>query len=159
MRENVMAIDPYKHQREKKWRYIYTRSDKIHRARQLGIEYPRKPASELLNQEPINVLFVCSMNKWRSPTAEKVYAKHELINTRSRGTSQKARRTISADDLKWADVVFAMEGKHQQQLQSRFPGEMAYTDIHVLDIPDEYQFMDSELVQCIEDAVGELLDD
>lgn len=99
------------------------------------------------------------MNKWRSPTAEKVYARHELINTRSRGTSQKARRTISADDIQWADVIFAMEYKHRQQLQSRFPGEMAYKEIHVLDIPDEYRFMDRELIQCIEAAVGELLDD
>lgn len=97
------------------------------------------------------------MNKWRSPTAEKVYAKHQLINARSRGTSQKARRTISANDIKWADVIFTMEDKHQQQLQSRFPGEMANTDSHVLDIPDEYRFMDPELVQCIEDAVGALL--
>ena len=58
-----------------------------------------------------------------------------------------------------ADVIFAMEDKHRQQLQSRFPREMAYADIHVLDIPDEYQFMDPELVQCIEDTVGELLAD
>ncbi len=112
-----------------------------------------------MNEEPINVLFVCSRNKWRSPTAEKVYATHKLINTRSRGTSKKARRTISADDLHWADVVFAMEDKHRQQLQSRFAGEMACTEIRVLDIPDEYQFMDPELVQCIEDAVGELLNE
>ena len=144
MRKVVMAIDPYKNQREKKWRYIYTRSDKLHRAKQLRIEYPRKPASELLNEEPINVLFVCSMNKWRSPTAEKVYAKHELINTRSRGTSKKARRTISAEDIKWADIIFAMERKHQQQLQSRFPGEIAFAEIRVLDVPDDYKFMDPE---------------
>ncbi|MDP7020453.1 MAG: hypothetical protein QGG36_31935 [Pirellulaceae bacterium] len=154
-----MAIDPYKHQREKKWRYVYTRSDKLHRAKQLGIEYPRQPASQLLDEESINVLFVCSMNRWRSPTAERVYADHERINTRSRGTSQKARRTISADDIKWADVIFAMDDKHRQQLQSRFPGEMAYAEIHVLDIPDDYQFMDPELIQCIKDAVGELLAD
>lgn len=157
MGEDVMAIDRDRRHREKKWRYIYTRSDKLHRAKQLGVEYPRKPAAELLNEEPINILFVCSMNKWRSPTAANVYAKHELINTRSRGTSQKARRTISAVDIKWADVIFAMEDKHRQQLTSRFPGEVAYTEIHVLDIPDEYQFMDSRLVRSIEDAVGEVL--
>jgi len=159
MREGVMAIDPYKHQREKKWRYIYTRSNKLHRAKQLGIEYPRHPASQLLDEQSINVLFVCTMNKWRSPTAEKMYAKHQFINTRSCGTSQKARRTISAVDIKWADVIFVMEDKHQQKLRSRFPGEMTYTEIHVLDIPDEYHFMDPELIQCVHDAVDELLAD
>ncbi|MDB4614280.1 phosphotyrosine protein phosphatase [bacterium] len=99
------------------------------------------------------------MNKWRSPTAEKIYARHQLVNTRSCGTSKKARRTISGDDIKWADVILVMEDKHQQQLRSRFPGEVAFTEIHVLDIPDEYRYMDPELVQCIEDAVGELLAD
>jgi len=79
---------------------------------------------------------------------------HEMINTRSRGTSQKACRTISADDIKWAHVIFAMEDKHQQQLRSRFPGEMAYAEIYVLEIPDEYRFMDPELIQCIEDSAG-----
>ncbi|MBT5019286.1 hypothetical protein OAF42_01645 [Planctomicrobium sp.] len=110
-----------------------------------------------MNTSPINVLFVCTMNKWRSPTAEKVYAKQQRVNARSRGTSKKARRTITVDDIKWADVIFAMEDKHRQQLQSRFPGEMAYTEIHVLDIPDEYQFMDPELVQCIQDSVDGFL--
>jgi predicted protein tyrosine phosphatase len=36
---------------------------------------------------------------------------------------------------------------------------MAFTDTHVLEIPDEYQFMDPELIQIIEDAVGEWLTD
>ena len=106
----------------------------------------------------INVLFVCSMNRWRSPTAEKVYAKDERLNVRSRGTSQKAVRTIRSDDLKWAEVIFVMEAKHRQQLKSRFPGELKYCELHVLDIPDEYQFMDPELTQIIIESVDPLLD-
>ena len=105
----------------------------------------------------INVLFVCSMNRWRSPTAENVYAKDDQVNTRSRGTSKKAVRSICAGDLKWANVIFVMETKHRQQVKSRFPGEVKFTELHVLHIPDEYQFMDPELIQEIRDSVDPVL--
>ena len=145
---------------EKPWRLLYFRSAKLKRARQLGRYWPyREWEAVLSDAEPIRVLFVCSKNQWRSPTAEKVYAGHERIHARSRGTSRKARRTISSSDIRWADVIFAMEDKHRQQLQSRFRDETALTEIHVLDIPDEYQFMDPELVQCLRDAVDEFLTD
>lgn len=105
----------------------------------------------------LNVLFICTMNQWRSPTAEKVYAKHPRAQVRSRGTSSKARRTIAEEDLKWADVIFFMERKHQQRVASQFPGEMRYQECHVLDIPDEYKYMDPDLVTEIEALVGPLL--
>ena len=65
--------------REKNWKHLYLRSAKLARAKQLGIEYPRKPealqAEEIGedDDERLNVLFVCSRNQWRSPTAEKVW--------------------------------------------------------------------------------------
>ena len=107
----------------------------------------------------MNMLFVCSMNQWRSPTAEKIYAKHDGLNVRSAGTSSKARRKVTADDLKWADVICVMEYKHKSQLKSRFPGELQILTVHVLDIPDEYRFMDPELVTCIRESVDSLLID
>lgn len=113
--------------------------------------------SRLNERETINILFVCTMNKWRSPTAEKIYTKHDLIHARSRGSSRKAVRPIRAADLKWADLIMVMESKHRQQLLSRFPAELKYTELHVLDIPDEYQFMDPELIQTIKDSVDPLL--
>ena len=97
------------------------------------------------------------MNKWRSPTAEKVYAKNDLVRARSAGTSKKAVRSINAGDLKWADVVLVMEEKHKQQLKARFPSKLKFTKIHVLDIPDEYQFMDPELVEIIQETVDPIL--
>ena len=124
---------------------------------QFRMKYPRKPQARLEDGQAINVLFVCSMNRWRSPTAEKVYEKHDLIHVRSRGTSRKAVRTVGADDLKWADVIIAMETKHRTLLKSRFSGEISSTECHVLHIPDDYQFMDPELVQIIKDATGPIL--
>ena len=143
--------------REKNWKYLYTRSNKKHRAKQLGFEYPRVSKAEMMNRESLKLLFVCSMNQWRSPTAEKVYADKPLVLTRSCGTSKNARKTVRSDDLKWADIVLVMEQKHKQRLLSEFPSEMRYKELHVLEIPDNYQFMDAELIHDISAAVEPIL--
>jgi len=72
------------------------------------------------DRESLKILFVCSMNQWRSPTAEKIYADKPLVITRSRGTSENARNTVRTDDLKWADIVLVMEEKHKQRLMAQY---------------------------------------
>ena len=114
--------------------------------------------TKLVKGLSINVLFVCSKNQWRSPTAEKVFSKHEKISAHSRGTSSDARRKISANDIKWADHVLVMEQKHKQRICAEFPGETKYKCIYVLDIPDEYRYMDKELVEIFQDCVPYLVD-
>ncbi len=143
--------------RDKKWKHVYTRSNKLHRAKQLGFEYPRLNESEIMDQEAVNVLFVCSMNQWRSPTGEKIYADKPLVNTRSCGTNKGARRKVSSEDLKWADVILVMEEKHKTRLLAEFPGEMRFKEIHILDIPDNYKFMDPELIDEMVAAVDPIL--
>ena len=113
--------------------------------------------SKMVDQESVKVLFVCSMNQWRSPTAEKIYADKPLVLARSAGTNRKARKRATSDDLKWADIVFVMEQKHKQRLVAEFPGEMRYNKLHVLDIPDDYQFMDADLIVEIRNAVDPIL--
>ena len=108
-------------------------------------------------REPISILFVCSMNRWRSPTAEKIYAKHDCIRARSRGTSSKAVRVLSGADLKWADWVMVMESKHRQQILEKFPAEARFCKIDVLDIPDDYQHMDPVLVEMLQASVEPLV--
>ena len=113
--------------------------------------------AEVADRESLKILFVCSMNQWRSPTAEKIYADKPLLIVRSRGTSEKARNTVRADDLKWADIVMVMEEKHKQRLMAQYPGEMRFKELHVLDILDNYKFMDAELIGEITDAVEPIL--
>ena len=102
-------------------------------------------------------LFVCSRNQWRSPTAEKVWGKTEGLQVRSAGTSPKARKTISAADINWADIIFVMEQKHKHQLKAKFTRLLDYKPIHVLEIPDEYQYMDEELVDLLKESVTPFL--
>ncbi|MEP0356174.1 phosphotyrosine protein phosphatase [Paraglaciecola sp.] len=100
-----------------------------------------------------NILFICSRNQWRSPTAEKVWKNHPELNVRSAGTSPKAKRTVSVKDIQWADIIFVMEEKHKSRLKAQFTRLLDHKPTHVFDIPDEYQYMDEELVEIVKQAV------
>ena len=107
----------------------------------------------------MNILFVCSRNQWRSPTAEKVFRRHPGVHVRSAGTSPRARRTVSVGDVRWADVICVMEEKHKNRILAAFSRAAAReSKIVVLDIPDEYKYMDTELVELIECAVEPIID-
>ena len=105
----------------------------------------------------MNLLFVCSRNQWRSPTAEEVYKNHNGIHVRSAGTSDSARIKLNAKTILWADIIFVMEKKHKQIIEERFGSELEHQQIIILDIPDEYQFMDPELVEEIKTKVDAYL--
>ncbi len=149
--------------REKNWKHLYLRSAKLARAKQLGLEYPVRTEAQLAveaNQdlnERLNVLFVCSRNQWRSPTAENVWRKHPALSVRSAGTSPNARRQVTEDDLRWCETIFVMEEKHKSRLQAEFGRLVEHTPIHVLDIPDEYKYMDPELVAELQQSVAGIL--
>src|SRR6185312_4716939 len=102
----------------------------------------------------MNILFVCSRNKWRSPTAEEIYKNYSGLNVRSAGTEPSARIKLIAKAIEWANLIFVMEKKHKQRMIEKFPFETERKQIIILDIPDEYQFMDEELVEDIKTKVG-----
>ena len=101
-----------------------------------------------------NVLFVCSQNKLRSPTAEQVFAQRPDIEVASAGTNSDAETPLSAELIEWADVIFVMEKAHRTKLQQRFRANLKSKRVVCLDIPDKYRFMDPELVQLLEARVG-----
>ena len=79
------------------------------------------------------------------------------VSVRSAGTSPNARHPVSASDLTWAQVVFVMEEKHKSRLFSEYRRLVENLPIHVLDIPDEYKYMDPELVELLSQSVGAIL--
>ena len=101
----------------------------------------------------MNVLFVCSKNQWRSPTAEKIFAEDYGIRTRSAGTSSSARHRINQRDLAWADIIMVMESKHKNRLQAAFPAALTHKKMVVLDIADDYRYMDADLVALLQQSV------
>lgn len=106
----------------------------------------------------INALFVCSRNRWRSPTAERIWRDSDLVNVRARGLSPKAARVIQAEDVQWADIIFVMERVHRGRLINRFRELVNRNCLVVLEIPDEYEYMDPELVHLLEARAGRHLD-
>jgi predicted protein tyrosine phosphatase len=102
-----------------------------------------------------NLLFICSKNQWRSPTAELLFKNHPKHDARSAGTSDKARVRVSQKMIDWADELFFMEKKHRDIIKQRF--QLAHQIIVVLDIGDNYQSNDPELVEILRSALSEYL--
>ncbi|GAB3917886.1 low molecular weight protein tyrosine phosphatase family protein [Mucilaginibacter boryungensis] len=98
-----------------------------------------------------NLLFICSKNQWRSPTAELLFRNHSVHQARSAGTSEQARIKINQKLLDWADVVFVMERRHRDILKQRFT--VPSKKLIVFDIEDNYQFNDPELVAMLKEAL------
>lgn len=105
----------------------------------------------------MNVLFVCSRNEWRSLTAETIYKNNEFILAKSAGTSPSARIKINQKHIDWAELIFVMEKKHRQLLEQRFENNLDRPKIIVLNIPDEYQYMDEELIEELRTKVAPYL--
>ncbi len=105
----------------------------------------------------MNILFVCSRNKWRSRTAETIYQSEQSHVVKSAGTEPSARIRISASHIRWADTIFVMEKHHRERLLEKFPDELIGKELVVLDIEDNYQYMDPELIEVIRSAVNAYL--
>lgn len=104
-----------------------------------------------------HVLFVCSRNRWRSPTAERLFADWPGIETASAGVSPDAEQPVTEELLDWADVILVMEPKHRRKLNEQFPKELRGKRIGCLSIPDDYRFMDPALVTILEVRVPPFL--
>ncbi len=107
--------------------------------------------------EPLHVLFVCSRNQWRSPTAEQVWKNHPGLLARSAGLSKAARRRLTVADLRWADLILVMEENHKSRIRAEYRDEVRHKRMHVLDIPDDYTFMQPELIEVLQLKVEPLI--
>jgi predicted protein tyrosine phosphatase len=105
----------------------------------------------------MNILFICSRNQWRSRTAEIIFKNTKSHLVKSAGTEPSARVRVSAELIRWSDIIFVMEKRHRQRLNENFPGEMQNKDVLILDIADKYSYMDEELIEIIRTSVASYL--
>lgn len=93
----------------------------------------------------IKLLFICSRNRWRSPTAEKIF---EEAN---------ARIKVTGGHIGWANIIFVMEKKHLRRIRKKY-GDQLYDKKGIcLDIPDDYGFMNEELIKLLKARVSEYM--
>jgi predicted protein tyrosine phosphatase len=100
------------------------------------------------------LLFICSRNQWRSPTAEALFKNHPRYDARSAGTENGARVKVTDCHVRWADLIFCMERKHADRMRERFPEELVGKRLLTLRIPDDYTFMDPALVDVLRAELG-----
>ena len=99
------------------------------------------------------LLFICSQNRLRSPTAEAVFSEYEGLETDSAGLNKGAETPLSSEAIAWADLIFVMEKSHKQKLSHKFKPYLKNKRIICLDIPDEYDYMQPELVELLKKKV------
>jgi len=101
----------------------------------------------------MKLLFLCSQNKRRSLTAEKVLNGLNGWEVRSAGTESNSRTKVTPGLIGWADVIFTMEKKHTRRLQEKYKSEIIEKEVICLYITDVYEFMDEEMIGILETQV------
>ena len=105
----------------------------------------------------IKILFLCSRNKWRSLTAEKIFHGINGYDVRSAGTEHSARIKVTSGHIGWANIIFVMEKKHFRRIHEKFGEMLNGKKVIILDISDDYTFMDEELMEILKSRVSEYI--
>jgi len=105
-----------------------------------------------------NLQFVCSQNKLISPTAEAVFSELTGFDVRSAGLNNDAEISLGLEDVLWADFIFVMEQIHKRKLRKRFKEYLTNQKLICLGIPDNYDYMDPELIQLFRKGVPQFIE-
>lgn len=105
----------------------------------------------------MHLLFLCSQNKRRSLTAEKLFNGYESHDARSTGTENNLRVKVTTGLLGWADIIFCMEKKHVRRIKGRYSDIIADKTVICLNIPDDYNYMDDDLCELLNAIIPEYL--
>ncbi|TAA45031.1 low molecular weight protein tyrosine phosphatase family protein [Corallincola spongiicola] len=101
----------------------------------------------------MNLLFVCSENRLRSPTGEEVFSAYEGVQAIGCGTNSDAETPLSGDLVEWADVILVMEKTHKNKVSKKYKDLLKDKRLVCLDIPDIYDCMQPELVKLLKARV------
>jgi predicted protein tyrosine phosphatase len=96
------------------------------------------------------LLFVCTGNRDRSPTAEDLFRNSKEYEAKSAGTHAFAAQRVSQELIDWADKIFVMselEDQHLTFLETNF--NLTSKAVYDLDIPDRYERGSQELINLL----------
>jgi predicted protein tyrosine phosphatase len=105
----------------------------------------------------MRLLFLCTSNRLRSPTAEGVFRTWPGMAAASAGLDPSATRHVDVSMIEAADMIFVMEARHRTQLQRRFKDALGDRPVIVLGIPDEYERDDPALIELLRERVTPFL--
>ncbi len=92
------------------------------------------------------LLFICSRNRRRSLSAERLFDGVPVCQARSAGTQPEARIVVTEGHIGWADMIFCREKSHLNRLRLKFPDALLDKQVVCLHISDDYEFMHPELL-------------
>ena len=84
----------------------------------------------------MHLLFLCSQNKRRSLTAEKLFNGYESHDACSAGTENNARVKVTPGLLGWADIIFCMEKKHFRRIKDKYSSSIFEMEDTTYDLVD-----------------------
>lgn len=105
----------------------------------------------------MKLLFICSRNRLRSPTAEAIFSEYEGLEVESAGLDRDAEMPLSSEAVEWADIIFVMESAQRRKLSQNFQLWLKQKRIVCLNIPDEYDYMEPALIELLKQKVLPLL--
>lgn len=109
------------------------------------------------DEKKTHLLFVCTANRQRSPTAADLFTADERYEARSCGVQAHQGTMCDEELVEWADIIFCMQRWHRDALMRNIPGA-ADKRIEVLDIPDVYRRGESRLVMLLRQRLRDWLD-
>ena len=108
-----------------------------------------------MEEKRIKILFVCTVNRMRSATAHKIFESDPRFEVDSAGIDQSADTVLEPEHLAWADAIVVMEKSHRSFIREKYPEYYDKRKIVCLYIPDDYDFMQPELIAILKSKVGD----
>jgi predicted protein tyrosine phosphatase len=100
------------------------------------------------------VLFICGKGRQRSPTAEHIFSSMPDWETDLAGLGADADVIASAEQIEWATDIAVMEKRQLARLRRMFQKLVSGKRLVCLDVPDDYSFMQDELVALLRARIG-----
>lgn len=104
----------------------------------------------------LKLLFICTINRMRSATAHTIYQDDTRFEVLSAGTDANAQVVLTQELLDWADSVIVMERHHRNFIRKHYPKVYQTKKIVCLYIPDEYDYMQPELITLLKSKIEEV---
>ncbi len=109
-----------------------------------------------MDGERLKILFVCTVNRMRSATAHKIFQSDQRFEIDSAGTHKSATTVLKSEHLEWADAIIVMEKHHRSFIRHKYPLYYDKKKIVCLYIPDDFDFMQPELIAILKNKVEDV---